>query len=133
MRALCGGLYCADSQAWAPFSWPSASGGAGRALAAGPAVATAADGARVTGERWSGGRDLAVSSPAPDTTAPVRVLLPRGWSRSVTRTWPVVYAYHGGRDTYVSWTRSRYIEQLAAGYGVMVAMPDTGFAGWFAD
>jgi hypothetical protein len=62
-----------------------------------------------------------------------RVLLPRGWSRSATRTWPVVYAYHGGRDTYVSWTRSTDVEQLAADYGVMVVMPDTGFAGWFTD
>ena len=104
-------------------------------LAAGPAAGSAADGARVTGEQWlSGGEvDLTVSAPALSTTAPVRVLLPRGWSRPATRTWPVVYAYHGGRDTDVSWTRSTDIEQLAADYGVMVVMPGTGFAGRFAD
>jgi S-formylglutathione hydrolase FrmB len=93
------------------------------------------DGAKIISERWlsSSEVDLTVSSPALGGTAPVRVLVPRGWSRSSTRTWPVVYAYHGGRDTYVSWTRSTDIEQLAAAYDVMVVMPDTGYAGWFTD
>lgn len=101
----------------------------------GSAWAAADDGAKIVGERWLSDTevDLTVSSPALGATAPVRVLVPRGWSRSSSRTWPVVYAYHGGRDTYVSWTRSTDIEQLAAGYGVMVVMPDTGYAGWFTD
>jgi S-formylglutathione hydrolase FrmB len=135
VRALCGRSFMRGfaSVGAVLVALAVVSGGAGRALAAAPAAAD--DGARVTGEQWlSGGEvDLTVSSPALGTTAPVRVLLPRGWSRSATRAWPVVYAYHGGRDTYVSWTRSTDIEQLAADYGVMVVMPDTGYAGWFTD
>ncbi|TQL99068.1 S-formylglutathione hydrolase FrmB [Actinoallomurus bryophytorum] len=135
VRALCGRFFMRGfaSVGVVIIVMAVVSGAAGRALAAVPAAT--ADGARVTGERWLGGRevDLTVSSPALGTTAPVRVLLPRGWSRSATRTWPVVYAYHGGRDTYVSWTRSTDIASLAAEYGVMVVMPDTGYSGWFTD
>ncbi|GAA4624381.1 alpha/beta hydrolase family protein [Actinoallomurus vinaceus] len=93
------------------------------------------DGAKITGEHWIDARtvDLTVSSPALGASVPVRVLVPRGWSRSARKSWPVVYAYHGGRDTYVSWTRSTDIAKVAASWDVMVVMPDTGWAGWFTD
>jgi S-formylglutathione hydrolase FrmB len=93
------------------------------------------DGAKITAEKWLSGNvvDLTVSSPALGQSVPVRILMPKGWSRTAKRTWPVVYAYHGGRDTYVSWTRSTDIAKVAAGYDVMVVMPDTGWAGWFTD
>ncbi len=110
-------------------------------IGAPPAPANAAaplaadDGARVIARHRIGPSefDITVSSPALGTTAPVRVIVPSGWTPAATRTWPVVYAYHGGRDTYVSWTRSTDIERIAAAYDVMVVMPDTGYAGWFTD
>jgi S-formylglutathione hydrolase FrmB len=64
----------------------------------------------------------------------VRVLVPKGWSAESTRTWPVLYAYQGGRDTYVSWTRSSDIKTIANKYDAMVVMPeadDGGYADWW--
>jgi S-formylglutathione hydrolase FrmB len=93
------------------------------------------DGAKIVAERWLSDStlDVTVSSPALGEQVPVRILLPKRWSRSAEKSWPVVYAYHGGRDTYVSWTRSTDIGQVAGRYDVMVVMPDTGWAGWFTD
>ncbi|MEV5751611.1 alpha/beta hydrolase family protein [Actinoallomurus sp. NPDC052308] len=93
------------------------------------------DGAKITAEHWIDAHtvDLTVRSPALGASVPVRVLVPRTWKRATKASWPVVYAYHGGRDTYVSWTRSTDIAKAAAAYDVMVVMPDTGWAGWFTD
>jgi len=77
--------------------------------------------------------DLTVRSPSLARPEKVRLLVPRGWSRRAGRTWPVVYAFHGGRDDYRSWTRGTDIERLAARADVIVAMPATGWAGWFTD
>jgi S-formylglutathione hydrolase FrmB len=111
---------------------PPPASGAGTIAAAVPAD----DGARITAARWLDARtfDATVSSPALNEEAKVRVLVPNGWSRDTTRRWPVVYAYHGGRDTYVSWTRSTDIEEVSARYGVMVVMPesdDGAFTDWW--
>lgn len=100
-----------------------------------PTWVAADDGAAITAERWLDDKtvDVTVSSPALGASAAIRVLVPAGWSRSAQRTWPVVYAYHAGRDTYVAWTRSTDIEELATRYGVLVVMPSTGYTGWFTD
>jgi len=106
------------------------------APAAAPAFVPADDGAAVTAEERLDERtyDLTVSSPALGQSVKVRVLVPHGWSRDAARTWPVVYAYHGGRDTYVSWTRSTDIEEVSARHDVMVVMPECGngaFTDWW--
>jgi S-formylglutathione hydrolase FrmB len=100
------------------------------------ATAPADDGARITATERMDDRtfDVTVSSPALGGEAKVRVLVPAGWSRNATRRWPAVYAYHGGRDTYVSWTRSTDIEEVSARYGVLVVMPesdDGAFTDWW--
>lgn len=60
------------------------------------------------------------------------MLLPRAWSATANRTWPVLHAYHGGSDTYISWTRSTDIKKLAAKYDALVAMPE-GANGSYTD
>ena len=109
--------------------------GGGRTGSAKPsAYVPADDGARITAVKWSGKRqaDISISSPALGSTQKVRLLVPRGWSASATRTWPTLYAFHGGNDTYVSWTRSTDIAKVSAGYDVLVAMPE-GSNGSYAD
>lgn len=94
----------------------------------------ASDGAKITDAAWTGNSvDLTVTSPALAQTVKVRVLVPKGWTADAKRTWPVLYAYHGGRDNYVSWTRSTDIAKLAADYGVLVVMPESGWEGAFAN
>jgi S-formylglutathione hydrolase FrmB len=114
---------------------PPASAATPASAPAGASV-PADDGAAVTGEEQLDERtyDLTVSSPALGRSVKVRVLVPHGWSRDAARTWPVVYAYHGGRDSYVSWTRSTDIEEASARYDVMVVMPecaDGAFTDWW--
>ncbi|MQY04162.1 alpha/beta hydrolase [Actinomadura macrotermitis] len=96
--------------------------------------AAADDGAKITEAVWSGKTrvDLTVQSPALGTARKVRVLVPRGWSATATRTWPTVYAFHGGNDSYVSWTRSTDIAAVAARYDTLVAMPE-GANGSYTD
>ncbi|RAY14860.1 esterase family protein [Actinomadura craniellae] len=103
--------------------------------AAAPPYVPADSGAEITGEQWLDPVtvDLTVQTPAIGTSEKVRVIVPAGWSREASRTWPVVYAYHGGRDDYVSWTRSTDIEQVAARYDVIVVMPEGGWAGSYVD
>lgn len=97
---------------------------------------TADDGARIVSRTWLDAStfDVTVASPAIGSHQKVRILVPRGWSARPARVWPVVYAFHGGRDTYVSWTRSSQIATIASTYGVMVVMPeadDGGYADWW--
>ncbi|MGI8332962.1 alpha/beta hydrolase [Actinomadura scrupuli] len=94
--------------------------------AAGAELVAADDGAKIVARTQLDDRtfDLTVSSPALAESVQVRVLVPKGWSQTAARTWPVVYAYQGGRDTYVSWTRSTDIEEVSAKYDVMVVMPE---------
>jgi S-formylglutathione hydrolase FrmB len=92
----------------------------------GPAAATTA--ASVVAEHWLDARtvDLTVHSPANGRDLPVRLLVPPGWSRTATRTWPVVYLLHGGNDDYTSWTRETDIEQLSATTAALIVMPEAG-------
>src|SRR5690349_19258240 len=97
----------------------------------------AADTATVLSERWLDSRtvDLTVQSPANNRALPVRLLVPAGWSRTSTRTWPVLYLLHGGNDDYTSWTRETDIEQLSANAQVLIVMPEAGrdatYTDWF--
>jgi len=96
---------------------------AGLAPAAPARAATA-----VVAERWLDARtvDLTVHSAANNRDYPVRLLVPTGWSRTATRTWPVLYLLHGGNDDYTSWTRETDIEALSATRQVLVVMPEAG-------
>ncbi|GAA3130745.1 alpha/beta hydrolase family protein [Planomonospora alba] len=86
-------------------------------------------------ERWFGLRmvDLTISSPAVDARLPVRVLVPRGWSKNADRTWPVLYLLHGGADDYTSWTRMTGIAEITEDLDAIVVMPEAGRAGNYSD
>jgi S-formylglutathione hydrolase FrmB len=113
-------------------------GGTTMPVAAGAQVAFApADsGARITAEaRQSATQlDITVASPSLGRSVKVRILLPQDWQSDATRTWPVLYAYHGGRDDYTSWTRETDIEAWAAEYNAIVVMPEAangGYTDWY--
>lgn len=108
-------------------------GGSSAALGAG--LRAADDGAKITDEKWvdESTVDLTVQTPAVGTSEMIRVLLPKGWSRTAQRTWPVVYAYQGGNDDYLSWVKGSQVAQLAAKWDVIVVMPSGGKNGGFAD
>ena len=107
-------------------------------LATGTALAGAqaahAD-ATVVSERRLGPRtvDVTVHSPANGRDLPVRLVVPAGWSRTATRTWPVLYLLHGGNDDYTSWTRETDIEQLSADAQVLIVMPEAGRDATYTD
>lgn len=96
--------------------------------------AASSDGAVVTAAKWANKYqvDLSVKSPALGQTRSVRVLVPRGWKAKSTLTYPVLYALHGGNDTYVSWTRSTDIATVARQWNTMVVMPE-GANGSYTD
>jgi diacylglycerol O-acyltransferase / trehalose O-mycolyltransferase len=76
--------------------------------------------------------DLTVASPALGRTAQVRLLLPVSFAEDGD-SWPVLYLLHGCCDTYDSWTRSTDVAGLTAGSPVIVAMPEGGRAGFYAN
>ncbi|MQY09305.1 alpha/beta hydrolase [Actinomadura macrotermitis] len=86
-------------------------------------------------ETWRDARTLDLSwySANVGDRVDVRLLLPKGWSRTASRTWPVVFALQGGRDDYTSWTRETDIEGLAARWDVIVVMPTGGINGSYTD
>jgi S-formylglutathione hydrolase FrmB len=105
-------------------------------VAAQPALRPADDGARIVSQEWLDTYtfDFTVRTAAIGSDQKVRVLVPKGWSAQSARTWPVLYAFHGGRDTYVSWTRSSDIKTIANDYNVIVVMPeadDGGYTDWW--
>jgi S-formylglutathione hydrolase FrmB len=110
----------------APDSGGGGHGGGGGGSTHQTRYLPATDGARITAVRWLARRefDFTVASPALGSAQKVRVLVPKSWTADARRTWPIVYALHGGNDTYVSWTRSTDIAKVAAPYDVMVAMPE---------
>ncbi|WP_153541148.1 alpha/beta hydrolase [Actinomadura macrotermitis] len=65
------------------------------------------------------------------TDLAVHVLLPEGWS--ARREWPLLTLHHGGLDDSSSWIRHTDVEALSRDRGVLVAMPDGGRAGGYAD
>jgi diacylglycerol O-acyltransferase/trehalose O-mycolyltransferase len=78
------------------------------------------------------GRDITIDSPAVGQQVKVRLLLPANFA-ATSRQWPVLYLLHGCCDSYVSWTRSTDIEQLASKMGMIVAMPEGGAVGFYSD
>ncbi|WP_395109932.1 alpha/beta hydrolase [Actinomadura sp. SCN-SB] len=113
-------------------------GGTAMPVAAGTRAAfmPSDSGARITAETWQSATqmDITVQSPALGRSVKVRILLPVDWQSGTTRTWPVLYAYHGGRDDYTSWTRNTDIEAWAAEYDAIVVMPEAsngGFTDWY--
>ncbi|MBB5083245.1 alpha/beta hydrolase [Nonomuraea endophytica] len=91
--------------------------------------------ARVVRERWLGPRtlDILISSPSIGRMTPVRLLLPKGWSKSAKRTWPVLYLLHGGADDYTSWTRMTDVAAFTENVDAIVVMPEAGRAGNYSD
>jgi S-formylglutathione hydrolase FrmB len=105
---------------------------------AAPPGAPADDGATVVGERRPRRRvlDLAIRSPVLEGVAHARLLLPRGWSRDASRTWPVLWLLHGagtGRDRHTVWSDHSDIEELTEDADVIVVMPDGGPCGNYTD
>ncbi|MGD8487001.1 MAG: alpha/beta hydrolase family protein [Chloroflexota bacterium] len=76
--------------------------------------------------------DLTIDSPAVGTEK-VRLLLPAGFDREADTDWPVLYLLHGAFDDYTSWTRETDVAELTAGLPLLVAMPEAGEDGWYAD
>ena len=100
------------------------------------AAPTADTGATVTGEARIDSQtlDLTITSPSTErSTARVRLLLPTGWSKTASRTWPVLFVLHGGFDDYRSWTKNTGIEQLAASRQAIIVMPDTSWCSAYTD
>ncbi len=89
----------------------------------------ASDGAKIIDYKWVDKNkrqmDITIKSPAlPGVNPKVRLLLPKKWSMTSKKTWPIVYLLHGGHDNYLSWTKNTSIESTAAKYDVIVAMPE---------
>lgn len=95
---------------------------------------TAADGSKIIklAKVASYQYDMTVASKALGQNVNVRIRIPKGYSRTAKRTWPVLYAFHGGQDNYTSWTRSTSIETTSLQYDVMVVMPE-GANGSYTD
>ena len=71
---------------------------------------------------------------SPHFTAPVcSPLLPNRFASHSGGTWPVFYLVHGGFGTFVDWTESSDIADLACKRDVLVVMPDGGSLGFYTD
>ncbi|MEU8798686.1 alpha/beta hydrolase family protein [Spirillospora sp. NPDC048819] len=97
--------------------------------------AKAPDGATITGVKKLNSRifDVTIASPALGAEVKTRVMVPAGWQSKTTKTWPVVYAYHGGQNNFMSWTKDSNIEQIIGPYNAMVVMPEGGWNGSYTN
>ncbi|NEA24987.1 alpha/beta hydrolase [Actinomadura bangladeshensis] len=95
----------------------------------------AKDGAAISGVKKINSRifDVTIASPALGAAVKTRVMVPKGWSAKSTKTWPVVYAYHGGNNNYTSWTKDSDIESVIGPYNAMVVMPEGGWNGSYTN
>lgn len=93
------------------------------------------DGALITSVRGvrAGQFDVTVATPALATSVQIRVMVPASWTANASRTWPVVYAYHGGNNNYTSWTVDSHLAQVAAHTDAMIVMPEGGRDGSYTD
>ncbi|MCW2942533.1 MAG: putative esterase [Actinomycetia bacterium] len=94
------------------------------------------DGAKITAYKWLNAQefDFTVKSPALGSSQNVRVLVPKTWRWTSHATWPVLYVFHGGHDTYTSWTRNTNIATTAKAWNAMVVMPEGAngsYTDWF--
>lgn len=98
---------------------------------------TADPGAKVVAETQIDERtiDLKLSSPAlGGQEAMVRLLVPRGWSKTADRTWPVLYLLHGccEEKDYTSWTHFTDVEEFTADKDAIIVMPTGGKHGMYS-
>lgn len=77
--------------------------------------------------------DLTVQSPAMGAREKVRLLVPNGWSKTASHTWPTLWLLHGGADDYTAWTRETDVASLTASSNVIVVMPEAGRCGNYSD
>lgn len=77
--------------------------------------------------------DVTIATPALGAAVKTRVMVPKGWKAKSTKTWPVVYAYHGGNDYWTSWSKKSNIAKVIGPYNAMVVMPDGGFNGSYSN
>jgi S-formylglutathione hydrolase FrmB len=77
--------------------------------------------------------DVTIDSAALGHTASARILLPNRFASPSSGTWPVLYLLHGGLGSYVDWTESSAIADLARKRDVLVVMPDGGSLGFYTD
>ena len=77
--------------------------------------------------------DVTIDSAALGHTASVRVLLPNRFASHSGGAWPVFYLVHGGFGTFVDWTESSDIADLARKRDVLVVMPDGESLGFYTD
>jgi len=92
--------------------------------------------AKVVSERWQNSRtlDVSVSSPSIEGfTKTIRLLVPEGWSKNSTRSWPTLWLLHGGMGNFEDWTKNTDIAALTATKDVMVVMPDTSWCSAYSD
>jgi len=109
-------------------------------LTAYAAPARAADDATVLSEQPVSGHprmlDLQIRSSSIDSVLHikwVRLILPPGWSKTATRTWPTLWLLHGGVDDNLSWTKNTDIEALSANRDAIIVMPDTSWCSAYSD
>ncbi|GAB3675003.1 alpha/beta hydrolase family protein [Actinocorallia lasiicapitis] len=78
--------------------------------------------------------DLTVDTPLIQTSDPkIRLYLPDGWSKTTTKTWPVVYVYSGGPGTYIDWVTYTDLPATAKNSKAIVALVDGGKSQGFTD
>src|SRR6266545_2614956 len=93
------------------------------------------NGARVVAQHVLDPRtvDITIDSTALGHTASARILLPNRFASHSDGAWPVLYLLHGGLGSYVDWTESSGIADLARERDVLVVMPDGGSLGFYTD
>lgn len=131
--ALLGGGLLAEAASAAPVSGSPASGGPASGLPW--AAARKGVGATLVREKWLNSRvvDLTVHSRVMGRQLKVRLVVPKGWSRKATRTWPSIWALHGGNADYTAWSKHTDITTWATRSRVLVVMPEGGPAGGYTD
>jgi S-formylglutathione hydrolase FrmB len=104
-------------------------------IAAAPAAAQPAfvdaGGLHVVSERALDSRLLAltVSTSALSGPANVRILLPASYSTDPSRSYPVLYLFHGTSGRASDWTTMGDAERTTNGLPLIVVMPDIGLGG----
>ncbi|GAA1988369.1 alpha/beta hydrolase family protein [Amycolatopsis minnesotensis] len=100
-------------------------------------AAVADDGAKVVAEKQIDTRtlDLEIQSPALGANAKVRLLLPKGWMRGSSQTWPALWLLHGccAVEDYESWTRYTDVAKFTEDKPAIVVMPSAGKIGMYSE
>ncbi|GAB3670615.1 alpha/beta hydrolase family protein [Actinocorallia lasiicapitis] len=107
--------------------------------AAARAAAPADTGAKVIQEQGVRDRvvDITIDTPSLTFMKPkARIFLPRGYSKTAKRKWPVLYVLGGGgAGDYQGWDVMTDLKDWAARYDALVVMPEggqgSGFTNWY--